>query len=233
MENIGADRDLLRQIVEAYLASQDQRLKDIKAAIEQQDAEALLASVELLRSPVQTLLLAQSLSHLDALEMMGQAGDLAEAGARWELLKADMDLDAIVLRDGAVSELGSSADAVPSPAPATASAQVDVDSILDLVGGDRQMFSQLVDAFLTSYEGNLNSLVKAVEEGNEEALVDAIYVLKTSLAMLRLEQVDRRIEALEEMGTAGSMANARQEVELLANELKGCADVLKAAAAVS
>ena len=121
----------------------------------------------------------------------------------------------------------------PIPAQENASAQAVVDCILGLVGGDRQMFAQLVEAFLNSYGRNLNSLERAVEESDGAALVEATYVLKTSLAMLQLEQVGRHIEALESMGKEGVMDNARQEVEQLASELKYYADALKAASSIA
>ncbi len=233
LETIGGDQALLNQLVEAYLASQGQYRTDVEAAIQQQDAEALLGVLGSLRSTMQSLALAQSLDHLDALEAMCDAGDLAGASARWKLLDADMELDAAALRDITASTSSSSVSEAPSPAQENASAQAVVDSILGLVGGDRQMFAQLVEAFLNSYERNLNSLERAVEESDGAALVEATYVLKTSLAMLQLEQVGRHIEALESMGKEGVMDNARQEVEQLASELKYYADALKAASSIA
>lgn len=233
LEMIGGDRELLLQLVGNYLAAQEQHRVDIEAAVDQQDAEALLVATGSLRSPMQTLQLVQSLNHLDVLGAMCQTGDLTDARARWELLNADIDIDVAALRDIVAREAGDGAGEASSPVQENASAQVAVDSLLDLVGGDRQMFAQLADAFLVSYERNLNDLVQAVDEGDGPALAEAVYVLKTSLAMLQLEQVNRRIEVLEKMGKENAMENARQELEQLAKELKDCADALKTAAAAS
>lgn len=92
--------------------------------------------------------------------------------------------------------------------------------LLDVIGGDRAAFRELVQSFLDDGPGLVNGLAAAVEANDADALRRAAHTLKgsaTDFGAVALEALCREIEAI---GREGEVAAAASRVDAVMREYK-------------
>ena len=98
LESLGDDADLLREVIDTFLAVYPERLRKLQAAVTARDAEKIMQGSHSLRGSVSTFGAKSAVEAAETLESMGRQGKVAgvdEAFAKLEremaLVRADLE----------------------------------------------------------------------------------------------------------------------------------------------
>jgi HPt (histidine-containing phosphotransfer) domain-containing protein len=106
-----------------------------------------------------------------------------------------------------------------SPAPPSASAVFNQLEALDRVGGDRQLFSELVGLFFDTYPAQLSDLGEAIAQRDCLRVQRLAHTLKGAASNFCAEGVAAAAQRLENMGRAGDLTGAAEAYEALTDAL--------------
>jgi len=110
-----------------------------------------------------------------------------------------------------------------APPPSTDGLQ----TLLETLGGDRELFQEIVELFLRHYPTELQRLATAVAEQDAPTARAAAHTLKGELAQLGLEEAREFAYQLEQMGRAGQLDGAAGALSELKIELARVAAALR------
>ncbi|MGA2000324.1 MAG: Hpt domain-containing protein [Terriglobales bacterium] len=91
MHHVGGDRELLREIVEIFLATAPQMLADVRGAVVSDDCQKVEQAAHALRGAAGNFFSASVEQAALALEAMGRSRDLADAKSAFGALAAELD----------------------------------------------------------------------------------------------------------------------------------------------
>jgi CheY-like chemotaxis protein len=91
LEVVQGDRELLREIVDAFLTECPQQLEQIQSSIESQDQEVLHRMAHTLKGAMRYFGASQAFDRAYELECMGRDARFDKAAEQFELLKCDID----------------------------------------------------------------------------------------------------------------------------------------------
>jgi len=91
---------------------------------------------------------------------------------------------------------------------------------LDHVGGDEDMFSELVAIFLAESRGALARIHEAVSSGDPEAIVKAAHALKGSMGILAADDAVAAAQAVETLGQSGDLQGIQEATAALSVEVR-------------
>jgi HPt (histidine-containing phosphotransfer) domain-containing protein len=91
MHHVGGDRELLREIIEIFLATAPQMLTDARGAVMSGDCQKVERAAHALRGAARNFFSARVDQAALALETMGRSRDLAEAKSAFGILAAGLD----------------------------------------------------------------------------------------------------------------------------------------------
>jgi len=107
-----------------------------------------------------------------------------------------------------------------APRPAPARPVFDVDGLLGRVGGDRELFADVIRMFLDDYPTRLGNIAGALEANDAHALRIAAHALKGSAGSLGAVAVYETSSVLEEVAAGGCLDAARPVWERLLTEVE-------------
>jgi CheY-like chemotaxis protein/HPt (histidine-containing phosphotransfer) domain-containing protein len=93
-----------------------------------------------------------------------------------------------------------------------------IQSILDLA--DPGLIQELIDAFLSQWEGSIDALRLAVKRNNSKELKDAAHKLKGSCLSLGLKNLSIVCQELEEQGNTNEFSRSNQLLSTLESEFQ-------------
>jgi two-component system, sensor histidine kinase and response regulator len=103
----------------------------------------------------------------------------------------------------------------------------DVERVLERLGGDEKLFSEVIQIFLEETPKNLAELRQALSQGNSETIERTAHSLKGELGYLGIAGVCQRARELEEMGrrhdlqhAAGVFAAFETELSAVLNSMR-------------
>jgi CheY-like chemotaxis protein len=148
----------------------------------------------------------------------------AMKGDREACLEAGMD--AFVPKPIQSTRLLEVLEEVVSGSPRDASHEIEVDdafgtatldeaALMTLVGGNRELASELAELYLTDLEPRLTEITAAVGARDGDRLRSAAHALRGSSGSMKAENVSAAAGVLEEMGRSGEMDGVRRALELL------------------
>jgi CheY-like chemotaxis protein len=106
-----------------------------------------------------------------------------------------------------------------SPAPPSASAVFNQLEALDRVGGDRQLFGELVELFFDTYPPQLTELGEAIAQRDCLRVQRLAHTLRGAAVNFCAETVAAAAQRLENMGRAGDLTDAAETYEALTEAL--------------
>jgi HPt (histidine-containing phosphotransfer) domain-containing protein len=97
----------------------------------------------------------------------------------------------------------------------TGTETLDEAALMTLVGGNRNLASELAELYLTDLQPRLTEITAAVGERDGDRLRAAAHALRGSSGSMRAENVSAAAGVLEEMGRSGEMDGVLRALELL------------------
>ena len=120
-------------------------------------------------------------------------------------------------REAAGSLLAKPADAAE---PKGRSAMVwDMDDTRERLGGDEQLFHEVVEIFLDDVPKHMAGLAQAIADGNTEAIERLAHTLKGELGYLGIAEVSRKAREMEELGQKADVRLAASLYETFEPEI--------------
>ncbi len=120
--------------------------------------------------------------------------------------------------------------AAPASAVTHADAPFDPETALGQLGGDEQLFREIVDVFLAEVASMRLAIASAVQGGDAPTLRRAAHTLKGSLGIVAAGPAKSAAMQLETMGANGELSAAKDTLETLCQELDRLVPVLTALA---
>ena len=75
-----------------------------------------------------------------------------------------------------------------------------MDDTLERLGGDQQLFHEIIEIFLDDLPKHMAALGQAITDGNTEAIEQVAHTLKGELGYLGISEVSRKAREMEEFG---------------------------------
>lgn len=97
---------------------------------------------------------------------------------------------------------------------------IDFGAALQRLDGDRDLFEDLAQIFKEECPKNLEMIRRAIAEGDASALEHHAHTLKGSSASLSASAVSHKAAELETLGRGGRIEEAKEEVQMLENEIE-------------
>jgi two-component system, sensor histidine kinase and response regulator len=97
---------------------------------------------------------------------------------------------------------------------------VDVDAALERLGGDRQLFDELVDVFRTECPAVSGEMRRAIAERDSKTLERSAHTLRGSSSNLGALAVSRAALELEKLARASDLDDAEEKFRVLQNEIE-------------
>jgi CheY-like chemotaxis protein len=91
---------------------------------------------------------------------------------------------------------------------------------LDYVGGDKDMFGELVAIFLAESPGALARVHEAVSSGDPEAIIEAAHALKGSMGILAANDAVAAAQGVETLGQSGDLQGIQEATAALSVEVQ-------------
>ena len=98
---------------------------------------------------------------------------------------------------------------------------------LDRVGGDEDLFSELVAIFLAESPGALARVHEAVSSGDPEAIIEAAHSLKGSMGILAANDAVAAAQAVETLGRSGDLRGIQEAAAALSVEVRRLTSALE------
>jgi CheY-like chemotaxis protein/HPt (histidine-containing phosphotransfer) domain-containing protein len=98
---------------------------------------------------------------------------------------------------------------------------------LDRVGGDEDLFSELVAVFLAESPGALARVHEAVSSGDPEAIIEAAHALKGSMGILAASDAVAAAQAVETLGQSGDLQGLQEATAALSVEVRRLTSALE------
>ncbi len=95
----------------------------------------------------------------------------------------------------------------------------DMDDTMERLGGDEQLFHEVVEIFLDDVPKHMAALAQAIADGNTEAIERLAHTLKGELGYLGIAEVSRKAREMEELGQKADVRLAASLYETFAPEL--------------
>jgi two-component system sensor histidine kinase/response regulator len=95
----------------------------------------------------------------------------------------------------------------------------DMDHTLERLGGDEQLFHEVIEIFLDDVPKHVAALGQAIAEGNTEAIERVAHTLKGELGYLGISEVSRKAREMEELGKKSDVRLAASLYETFEPEL--------------
>ena len=108
-----------------------------------------------------------------------------------------------VLQAGGDGEVVSRLEAKPADAVAPTAPSVlvwDMGDTMERLGGDEQLFHEIIEIFLDDVPKQMAAMGQAIAEGNAEAIEQVAHTLKGELGYLGISEVSRKAREMEEFG---------------------------------
>jgi len=102
-----------------------------------------------------------------------------------------------------------------------------LDGLLESLGGDTEFLAELLEAFYDDSPRQLAAMQAALAAGNAEDLRRAAHSLKSNSANFGAMALSRSCKELEEMGKAGMLDGAAEQVAQVAAEYEGARTALE------
>lgn len=104
---------------------------------------------------------------------------------------------------------------------------VNEDALLELVDQDPEFLATLVQTFLDDCPEYMDSIRRAVAEGDAEALVEEAHGLKGAVANLKAQPARQAAKRMEELGRDGNLDDAPEALEKLEQRIGRLRSALK------
>ncbi|MFH1137506.1 MAG: Hpt domain-containing protein [Pseudomonadota bacterium] len=101
-----------------------------------------------------------------------------------------------------------------------------MDEVLERVGGDKGLLTELAGMFLEKAPFYLAGVDRAIEAGDPEALSESAHALKGAASSFSAPQVVETAQALENMGRRKDLAKARSTRDDLETKLEALSEAL-------
>lgn len=88
---VGGDRDLLKNVIQAFLHEAPRLIQQIRAALESRDTKTLMRAAHTIKGSLRFLGSPQACDLALRLEEMSQAGQLTDAGQELSALQAEIE----------------------------------------------------------------------------------------------------------------------------------------------
>jgi two-component system, sensor histidine kinase and response regulator len=98
-----------------------------------------------------------------------------------------------------VSRVNATPEATPAP-PAASAIAWDMSDTLERLGGDEELFHEVMEIFLVDVPKHLVSLGQAIAMGDADAVERTAHTLKGELGYLGISEVSRKAREMEELG---------------------------------
>jgi len=98
---------------------------------------------------------------------------------------------------------------------------------MDHVGGDEDLFNELITIFLTETPGALAQVWSGVSSGDPEAITKAAHALQSSLGVLAANDAIRTALAIETLGKSGDLAGVQEAAAALSVEVQRLTSALE------
>jgi HPt (histidine-containing phosphotransfer) domain-containing protein len=149
----------------------------------------------------------------------------AVKGDRERCLASGMDsyISKPVRKSELLSELlqtfrSSGQDSDPEP-PSTPTDVLDKRTVLEFIGGDQQLLSQLCETFLEQSPKLLNSVRQAVQDRRPQEVSMLAHTIKGSVSIFAARKATDAAFRLEQIGESDDLSQADEAVEALTQEL--------------
>ena len=103
----------------------------------------------------------------------------------------------------------------------------DLEDALEKVGGDMEIFREIIEVFLESYPDQLREIRKAIDDSDAGVLERASHTLKGSVGTFAAKKAHETALRLEAIGREGKLEGAPGEYSKLEQELKELEAALK------
>lgn len=94
-----------------------------------------------------------------------------------------------------------------------------MDDTMERLGGDEQLFHEVVEIFLDDVPKHMTTLAQAIADGNTEAIEQVAHTLKGELGYLGISEVSRKAREMEELGQKADVRLAASLYETFEPEL--------------
>jgi two-component system sensor histidine kinase/response regulator len=95
----------------------------------------------------------------------------------------------------------------------------DMDDTMERLGGDEQLFHEVVEIFLDDVPKHMAALAQAIADGDTEAIERVAHTLKGELGYLGISEVSRKAREMEEFGRKSDVRLAASLYETFQPEL--------------
>ena len=103
-----------------------------------------------------------------------------------------------------------------------------LDGLLESVGGDLEFLAELIEAYFDDSPKRLAAMQEALSAGRAEDLRRAAHSLKSNSANFGAMVLSRKCSELEEMGKAGALRDAVEQIGQIAAEYEEARAALEA-----
>ncbi len=216
-ELLGGTDESLWEILDVFVADVQHQLKIMEEAVGNADLNQIRRQAQILRGAAANIRAEDLRAKAQALEQLAQEGNLSEIGRALatlfdafvefkqttEVLHGDISRPAMSTRDT------DNAKSDPSV--------FDQTSLLDLLGGDREIYHEILDTFISDAERQIEVIRDAVAKDDLTAAARQAHALKGACGNIRAAQMREAVLAFE----AAAKACERDVLEGL---LQGIAD---------
>ncbi len=95
----------------------------------------------------------------------------------------------------------------------------DMDDTMERLGGDEQLFHEVIEIFLDDVPKHMAALGQAIADGNTEAIERLAHTLKGELGYLGISEISRKAREMEELGKKSDVRLAASLYETFEPEL--------------
>jgi len=104
---------------------------------------------------------------------------------------------------------------------------VDRVAMLERLGGDEQLFAEAIAIFLEDFPGRLADIRSALDDGDPRSIRSSAHALRGAAGMLAARELFEAAKAIELLGDAGKVYDAREAWSRLSNAAVAVAGALK------
>ncbi|MEN6520399.1 MAG: response regulator [Armatimonadota bacterium] len=97
---------------------------------------------------------------------------------------------------------------------------MDVEAIMERVGGDEDLLSEITDLFLNDYPKLMNELKNAIDQADNKSIERTAHTLKGSVGNFTTGETYEAALVVEQIGCAGNMTGVDEAYRHLANSLE-------------
>ena len=120
---------------------------------------------------------------------------------------------------GPAPAAGIATDSSARPDGGARATPIDREEMMACVGGDEELFRELVELFVSDYPGHLGRIREAVNDGDADGLERAAHTLKGAVGNFAAKTVFQTALDLENMGRNGEFEGALERCAALEDEI--------------